>query len=283
MGARVNRDTPGKAQGGKGDENRLIVALRHWWSGRRRDEPHVVLDDTRAVEPIEDEGVKAAAVGAALAHVLSRPDSIRQRAQNAATISSAVAAALVIAGLSQLAGGKLSVDRPGGIALLIAVVLWVVSVGMSVYAVTFIDKGGTPNRGFQPLVDSYEEYAVKIRAKTRVAATFAGFALVATAAAMFIEMLELKSPPDQKMQILLTDDGAVGVRAICSRESSDSIRLEGLVATTDLRRPLVHIKDVKLVPKAAGKKPQAPAKCVVDGVDVEVPRSAIRAVRNTDP
>jgi hypothetical protein len=315
--AGIREPTRDEAQGGKGDENRLIVwlkrawsqlkhrwsgsrlehawsrlnhwwsgsTLKHWWSGKRRDEPHVVLDDTGALKPITQSDVKAAAVGAALAHVLSRPDSIRQRAQNAATISSAVAAALLIAAVSQAAGGKVSFHSRTGVALGIALALWAASVAMSVYAVAFIDKGETPKKGYQPLVDSYEEYAIKARAKIRVAASLSGLALLATVGAMVLDIGELResSPHDQKMELVVTKEGAAALTAVCSWVADPgSMRLVGKVVSTD--QAFVQIKDVNLLTTTTASADKNPGlDCAgKEGVDVRVPRSAILFARNAE-
>ena len=273
-------DTPGQAQGGNDGPVGANAEERH-------DEPHVTLDG------IEKDDARAAAAGAALAHVLSRPDSIRQRAQNAATISSAVAAALVIAGVSQLAGGKLSPLSPGGVALLIALGLWAIGVGMFVYAVAFIDKDQERPEGYQALVKSYETYADKVRKQTKRAAMVSGIALFATVVAMVVESFELK-PSEPEMHILLTEDGAADVEAVCSSDKPPSDKpppdpipnlLVGDVAASDLSEPLVQVKNVKptTTKKPAGAQARPTVCDDAEGIDVRVPRSAIRAARNTDP
>ena len=85
------------------------------------------------------------------------------------------------------------------------------------------------------------------------------------------------------MQVLLTKEGAEAVTAMCSWQSAGWVRLEGLVASTDLRQPLVHIKDVQLVTttKTPARR-NAHTTCVDEGIDIRVPRSAIRVARNTD-
>ena len=89
------------------------------------------------------------------------------------------------------------------------------------------------------------------------------------------------------MHILLTEDGAADVEATCEfdKPPPHPILLVGRVASSDLSQPLVQVKDVKLL---TAKKPAAgearhPTDCVAKGIDVRVPRSAIRAARNTDP
>jgi hypothetical protein len=269
--------TPGQPHGGNDAPADASGDERH-------DEPHVTLHG------IERDDARAAAAAAALTHVLSRPDSIRQRAQNAATISSAVAAALVIAGVSQLAGGKLSPTTPGGILLLVALAAWVIGVGMFVYAVAFIDKAQERPKGYQALVKSYEAYADKVRAQTKRAAMVSGFALFVTVVAMVVESFELKPPPDRRMHILLSDDAAADVDAVCPSATPppDPVPpklLVGHVAAGDMSKPLVRVKNVKLTRTKKRAEAETPRGRVCDaaGIDVLVPRSAIRAARNADP
>src|SRR5688572_6056108 len=71
----------------------LRSRLRNWFC-RSHDVPNVKLKLGEA----ETSEITAAV----MAHILSRPDSIRQRAQNAATISGALAVALVVASVTGL-------------------------------------------------------------------------------------------------------------------------------------------------------------------------------------
>jgi hypothetical protein len=119
----------------------------------------------------------AAATGAAMAHVLSRPDSIRQRAQHAATISSAFAAALVIAALGHLTGADESWARSTEILVFAAVLTWAVTAAMFIYAVAFIAKDQTSSTDLQTLVNAYENYADRVRQRMRWAAGVSAFAL----------------------------------------------------------------------------------------------------------
>jgi hypothetical protein len=103
----------------------------------RHDGPRIQLDFT-------GKDATAAATGAAVAHVLSRPDSIRQRAQGAATISSAFAAALVIAVLGHFTSGAETWNDSTVVLVFLATVLWAVTAGMFVYAVAFIAPATSP-------------------------------------------------------------------------------------------------------------------------------------------
>jgi hypothetical protein len=258
------------------------------WIGRLwkpASEPHVVL-----VGLEEGREAKAAATGAALAHVLSRPDSIRQRAQNAATISSAVAAALVIAALSQLAGGEEDFRRGTFIACGFAVFFWLCSVGFFVFAVTFVSKNVTaasddvPNvdveasEGYQELVRCYELYADDVRAKMRVAAVSSFLAMVAAAFAVTFEVAEFANSTDKRMQFILTRNGAASIDALCDwgGKASATTPVVGNVAADEMNDTLLEVSDVVLLDAPKSKKGAA---CIESGIDVRLPRSVIRVSR----
>jgi hypothetical protein len=125
--------------------------------------PHIKID--------ESPDSTAAATGTAVAHVLARPDSIRQRALNAATISSAVIAALAVASVTQIAGAETESWRPWTLAaVVVAPALWIVTVAAFVRVVTLGPSREVEGSGYQALVDAYEEYSNSLRRLLRVAA-----------------------------------------------------------------------------------------------------------------
>jgi hypothetical protein len=207
--------------------------------------------------PLEDtdanKEARAAAVGAATAHVLSRPDSIRQRAQHAATIASAFAAGLVIAGVSQLAGVGEEFEPFTILSAFLAIGLWALSGSMFVYAIVAVDKAQvkpdkaqvkTPEE-LGELIQEYERYADRVRQKMRRAAFLSAPALFFTVLAVMAEIVELRHSGDKQMRLVLTADGASRVRRLCNWERFPRLEyVEGLLPADRLAEPFVSIEDV---------------------------------------
>jgi len=127
-----------------------------------------------------------AAMGAAVAHILERPDSIRQRAQTAAAIASPVIAALVIAAITGLLREETEACNTLTIALVvIATVAWVISVVFFVYVVAF--ARGKP--GYPTLLTASEKYANTLRKRLRIAAVSSTVARFLAVVAVGVERL----------------------------------------------------------------------------------------------
>lgn len=223
--------------------------------------PHVVL----GLSPNES---NQETMAAALAHVLSRPDSIRQRAQNAATISSAVAAALVIAALGQLAGDE-SFGRYTKTLVIIAIVLWAASAAMFVHAVAFGDKPNArgaadrnahPQADYQALVNNYETYADGVRRRMRSAAVCSAIALLLTAAAVLLAVVDLTASDEKPMRLTLSPAGTSTVLALCewSDMKAPLTHIEGVLPPDKLGDLVVRVSDVTGFFKPASEQEKSP-------------------------
>ena len=180
-------------------------------------DPHVELDSRR--------DASAAATGAALAHVLARPDTIRQRAQNAATISSAVAAALVIAAVARVGSETAEDWERQTLGLLgLALFAWVLSVAGFVIVVTRGERDKKPKdrslSRYQNLVNSYERYSNMLRRRLQKAAVLSGAALLLTVGAIVAEVLEEVHSPERDRRLVLTQRAATTVAALCAWDPS---------------------------------------------------------------
>lgn len=248
-----------------------------------RDGPHVKLDP---------QALTAEATAAALAHVLSRPDSIRQRAQNAATISSAVAAALVIAAVGQLAGDA-PLEFHTIVLVVSAIALWTASAAWFIYAVAFGDKPKPdgpvrenapararavpaaptdtasaaakeePQAFYQPLVNRYETYANKVRSKMRWAARCSAVALLLTVVAVGSAIYDLKAS-DEPMRLTLSRAGTSTVVALCEWSRWGTLtHIEGRLPADAVGDAVVRVTNVRGHFKASGRraKPPKPRAC----------------------
>jgi hypothetical protein len=189
--------------------------------------------------PSDDDSI-AEATGAVVAHVLSRPDSIRQRAQNAATISGAITVALVVAAVTGLsdAGEPL---RPWTTWLVgAAIVAFAISTGLSVYAVVFPHRR-TGELDYFELVAQYERYADEVRQKMRWAAAAAAVALAITAAAAIAEIAERASSNDVPMDLVLTDEAMSAVSSLCGWGGKVGPAITGELSEEDLTKDIVEI------------------------------------------
>lgn len=248
-----------------------------------RDEPDIYIDTT-------DEQTAAAAVGAAVAHVLGRPDTIRHRAQNAATISGALAAALVIAALSQLTGsGTESWNVITVVFVLLAVCAWAGSVALFIYGVTHIDRERTPldrertprNVDYQQLIEDYERYSSKLRRHLKRAARFSGLALLLTVVAIVLEVGERVRSAKDPRQLVLSEGGASAVAELCGWDEgalTRDPRINGRVAANDLSKTIVLV----LVDSRPSPIPErcTPAR---RSNNIRLPRSTILATRDLGP
>jgi hypothetical protein len=214
----------------------------------------------------------AAATGAAMAHVLSRPDSIRQRAQHAATIASAFAAALVIAAVAQLSGGDESWRDETKYLVFSAMFLWAVTAAMFVYAVAFVAGDRTKEYDLQNLVEAYETYADRVRLRMRWAAAVSAVALIVTVVAVVAETAELMSSTDRSMRLVLTASGASDVAAICWPDSPALEYVDAKMPENELTGRSVRIED-PIGHFGTEKK----GKACESGTVLRLPRSAVRA------
>lgn len=232
---------------------------------------------------LADEEARGAATGAVMAHVLSRPDSIRQRAQAAATISGALGVALVVAAVTGLTDEGESFKDWTVRLVCGGIVLFAISTWLSVYAVVFPHRR-SGLRDYRQLVKDYEDYADEVRQKMRWAATATVGALVLTAGAVVAEIAERVAREDSKrMALVLSPQAMSAVEKLCSdsrkmadhRKGAPQDRKMERLVTADLPedRPLgkdiVELENVKLENEQCDKG------------TVTLPRKSIRAAQAT--
>jgi hypothetical protein len=244
------------------------------------DEPPIELDTSQ--ESI------AAATGAAVVHILDRPDSIRQRAQNAATIANAVVAALVIAAFSGFAREQVeSWTDVTKVLLILAGATWVGSVVLSLTAVAFVrPEKGASNR-YPHYVLSYQRYASRVRKRLRLATVSSTIALVVAALAVAAEIAELTSSGHQERMLVLTPIATSAVAQLCGQtapaapgERASQWSIQARVGTTALSRQLVPVDVTYIVHQNGGTRLPCVDGAVrlsrrEDGITIRLPRAAI--------
>ena len=154
--ARSRGETGKRERGRLAAARRRLAAALGWRSDDSKpDEPTIEFD--------RREDSVAAAMGAAVAHILERPDSIRQRAQTAAAIASAVIAALVGAAITGLLREETEAWNTRTIVLVVlATVAWVVSVVFFVLVVVFA-QGKPTGEPYPKFLRQFQEYANTLR------------------------------------------------------------------------------------------------------------------------
>jgi hypothetical protein len=224
-------------------------------------------------KPGEDTQVDAAAYGAAVTHVINRPDGIRARAQVSATISVAAAAALAtIGGLAGVGERKWWLQ----VLVLVAVVLWLWSVRRYIQAIAYSEprKGDTAQeQPLEELVGNFLDYAASMRRAVRRGTASTQLAVVATLFAALGLFIESRLPdPDPKpanpkrMTVVLAPSAVPAIAPLCGVEVDR--RLEAKLRPEDLDLEVVPLRLVK---------PQ----CHQDkAVTVYIRRSWIRATRS---
>lgn len=234
--------------------------------------PHIPLESSREAT--------AAATGAAVAHVLARPDSIRHRAQNAATISSAVAAALAVASVTQITGSGGESWRPWTVVVaVLALVLWVFAVWKFVRVVTLGTRGKPEGPGYQALVNAYESYSNDLRDGLKKAAKWSAVALAVTAVAIVSEVIERTSVGNRERQLVLTQTGVSAVALLCNwREGTGTADspINVRVSSDELLQQVVEVEVVSRPPPALEET------CDGQTRDVRIPRSVILAAADSD-
>jgi hypothetical protein len=187
----------------------------------------------------------AAAYGAAVAHVIDRPDGIRARAQVSATISAAVAAALAaFAPLTSL-GTHAPWTR---ILIVLAVLGWLVSlwryilvIGYSMHDYEIEIEAGRPPKW--PAGDPTDEhlrrfllYASHMRARVERGTAATVMALIWTLSALVALTTEpLLWSPEKALVVSLSPDGREAVESVCDDEKlEDPLAARGLPGDLDL-------------------------------------------------
>jgi MFS family permease len=229
----------------------------------------------------ESPEARAAATGSAVAHVLARPDSIRQRGLNAATISSAVIAVLAVALVTQLAGTQTESWRPWTVvAVIAAAVLWVVTVVRFVQVVTLGPPRRVEGKGYQALINAYEAYSNSLRQLLRKAARWSVVALAVTALAVGSVVVERIYVRERDRQLVLTPQGMSAVASICgwTAEPADGDRRVNVKVSSDQLSNQVVEVDVLSRPVRPGR----PTECAAETPEMRLPRSSILAAGDLD-
>ena len=241
------------------------------WLGDSHDVPQVRL---------EREPGRSEVTAAIMAHVLSRPDSIRQRAQNAATISGALAAALVVAAVSGLTDGSGFVTWLTTTLVCLAILFFALSAVLSVYAVAFphaYEPGDLAEEDdhYQQLVEDYENYADEVRQKMRRAAAAAFVAVSLTAVALVVEIgARVAAEDTQAVTVLLSPGASAAVEELCPGDDELSARIEAQAPPGELVKPVVELTAVTAELASPGEG--QPSRLACEGT-ITLPRAAIRA------
>jgi preprotein translocase subunit SecG len=259
------------------EEQRSVNPVVRWiddWLRGGHDVPEVVLPPGPATDEV---------TAAVVAHVLSRPDSIRQRAQNAATISGALAAGHVVAAVSGVTNDSRSVDTLTKVLVALAIFFFALSAALSVYAVAFAhkyrrddeQKDAVQQHPYQQLVKQYEIYADEVRQKMRWAAAASWFALALTAAALGVELGGgVPSGNKHIMSVVLSADGLRAVDKLCPGKGEPLARIHGNAPADELREAMVELAGVRLDIVRSGDAQPPPRVCIGT---ITVTRSAILA------
>jgi hypothetical protein len=208
--------------------------------------------------------VRDAVVAAYYPRALAVADTARSRAQAAYGIASAIAAALVAAGVFGDLDDRRTIVQIFGVA---ALALWLLAAGLFLVAVSAPFHETPPN---QKTAEAFvlETLGAATKERTRVeqfsigAAIVAGLAALVTAATF---ALALFYPPTEEhdAKVLLTAKGTASVEKACG---SVPVPLKGQLVMDDLQKEFVA---VKLDAGSCGLE---------TGPTVAIPRAQVRAV-----
>jgi hypothetical protein len=273
---------PRRGETAKKERRGLAAAIRRRSDDGKSDEPDIKFD-TR-------EQSVAAAMGAAVAHILERPDSIRQRAQTAATIASAVVAALVIAAITGMSREQIeSWNTSTKVLVVLATVAWIISVVLFVRVVVFAERERTGGESYPEFLPEFQRYTRTLRKRLRLAAWSSTVALVLAVAAVGAEVYELQTSRLRERQLVLSPAATTAVGQLCGHAlPAGEVRrgkwtILGKVGTTALSRPLVAVEVMAIVDAQRSErrkpcKPRAPRLARREGgTTVRLPKEAILA------
>ncbi|MFL5872845.1 MAG: hypothetical protein ACJ75T_05150 [Solirubrobacterales bacterium] len=215
------------------------------------------------------EGVRAVVIREHYARVMANADSARARAQAAYGIVSAIAIALMAAGLL---GG---VDtQPFGVQALTvaALVAWLAAAALFLHAVSSpFEVSPLPTSNDEALtkavLDGVRAERTKIDSWQRRGQMAAAVAAFLTVAAFLSALYSDGTSERETALIALTSNGAASIQRTCGSVPST---LSGKVAKADLEDEIVEIE-------------LAPGVCGNTRVNVAVPRSAILALAFRGP
>jgi MFS family permease len=207
--------------------------------------------------------VRTAIVGAYYPRALAVPDVARSRAQAGYGIASAIAAALVAAGVFGDLASRTGLVQTLGISALVA---WLVAAGLYLLAVS---RPFVPTTAEQNSADDFIRAALnaasterdKIDYWQKRAAAVSAAAAVITVAALIAALVD--TPSDSKTATFtLTANGLAAVGAACGEKPT---AMTGSVSPGDLEKEFVNLKlDAGL--------------CGTEATVIAVPRGAVKAV-----
>ena len=208
----------------------------------KSDKPDAKSDEP-AVELSRDVDVQdqPAVLEAWTTHVLDRPELIRARAVNGATICAAVATALAaFGGLKGLSGRPVEVQ----FAVVAAVITWLGSVWLYSCAIVYSHSRKHPNepaaKTVNQLVKRFDNYAGEMRTRVRRGHIATGVAFALTAVAVSGLGAERAAQQSRSVHVTLAAPAARAVVHQCDW-SKRRARLEAKVRITDLQRRVIPL------------------------------------------
>ncbi|HYQ12796.1 MAG TPA: hypothetical protein VEP94_05035 [Solirubrobacterales bacterium] len=215
------------------------------------------------------EGVRAVVIREHYARVMANADAARARAQAAYGIVSAIAIALMAAGLL----GGVDTQPPGVQALTVAaLVAWLAAAALFLHAVSSpFEINPLPTSSDEALtkavLDGVRAERAKIDGWQRRAQMVAAVAALLTVAAFLSALYSEDTSGRETALITLTSNGAASMQRTCGSGPST---FSGKVAKADLEGEIVEIE-------------LAPGVCGDTSVNVAIPRSAILALAFRGP
>jgi hypothetical protein len=213
--------------------------------------------------------VRDAVVSAYYARVMTSSDAARVRAQAAYGIASAIAAAVVAAGLF----GDLD-ERPAGVQVVAVAALaaWLIAAALFLHTVSSpFDISLQPQTGEEAFVnaalDAIRSERARIDAWQRKAQLASAIAALVTVVAFVAALRTDHARAERTATVAITAAGAATLKAACGRAPAI---LVGKVSEASLREQFVQLA---LEPGVCGR----------DSVDVVIPRSEVLALAFRSP
>lgn len=184
--------------------------------------------------------VRTAVVGAYYPHALAVPDRARSRAQAAYGIASAIAAALVAAGVFGNLDQRSILVQVLGVAALVG---WLLASGLYLIAVS---RPFVPATANQASADAFVNAALaaakaerdKIDHWQNAAGIVSGLAVVVTVATLIAALVETPASDSKAATVALTDKGVAAVTAACRKRPT---KISGSVSPSELDKEFVNM------------------------------------------
>jgi hypothetical protein len=210
-----------------------------WWLV-----PFITNDEPKWSE--DSVAIGAPAAEAVISHILDRPDGIRQRALNAATIAGAAAAVLAaFGGLGGLSQRHVAVQVLVGTALC----MWLASVLLYVRVIAYSHRNSVKPLNLDAMLETFTKYAIQVRARVKLGTNVACFAVLLTAASVIafaVDTIHASGRENKREHLVVAAPTALALATLCNwsvpAKPDGAQQIVATVRESDLAKKVVRVR-----------------------------------------